>query len=101
MCSRQKFLILNPERGEGLYLPNGQTTLVTALDALSLLFCIFINTTAYHLADTSHHLILADLTISDLTNGKPFCMLPQMSYREKMFFNWPIPDSFSFIFGLF
>ena len=29
--------------------PNCQTTLVIALDALSLLFCIFINTTSYHL----------------------------------------------------
>ena len=37
------------EGGEGLYLPNCQTTLVIALDALFLLFCIFINTTAYHL----------------------------------------------------
>ena len=37
------------EGGEGLYLPNYQTYLVIALDALSLLFCIFINTTAYHL----------------------------------------------------
>ena len=34
--------------GEGSYLPNCQTNLVIALDALSLLFCIFINTTAYH-----------------------------------------------------
>ena len=32
-----------------MYLPNCQTTLVIALDALFLLFCIFINTTAYHL----------------------------------------------------
>ena len=37
------------EGGEGSYLPNRQTTLVIALDALSLLFCIFINATAYHL----------------------------------------------------
>ena len=37
------------EGGEGSYLPNCQTNLVIALDALSLLFCIFINTTAYHL----------------------------------------------------
>ena len=37
------------EGGEGLYLPNCQTTLVIALDALFLLFCIFINTTAYHM----------------------------------------------------
>ena len=34
---------------EGSYLPNCQTTLVIVLDALSLLFCIFINTTASHL----------------------------------------------------
>ena len=37
------------EGGECFYLPNCQTTLDIALDALSLLFCIFINTTAYHL----------------------------------------------------
>ena len=37
------------EGGEGSYLPNRLTTLVIALDALFLLFCIFINTTAYHL----------------------------------------------------
>ena len=37
------------EGGEGSYLPNCQTNLVIALDTLSLLFCIFINTTAYHL----------------------------------------------------
>ena len=37
------------EGGEGLYLSNCQTTLVIALDALFLLFFIFINTTAYHL----------------------------------------------------
>ena len=37
------------EGGEGSHLPNCQTNLVIALDALSLLFCIFINTTAYHL----------------------------------------------------
>ena len=37
------------EGGEGLYLPNCQMTLVIALDALSLLFCIFLNTTSYHL----------------------------------------------------
>ena len=37
------------EGGEGLYLPNCQTTLVIALDVLSLLFCIFINTTSYHM----------------------------------------------------
>ena len=35
--------------GEESYLQNCQTTLVIALDTLSLLFCIFINTTAYHL----------------------------------------------------
>ena len=37
------------EGGEGLYLPNCQTTLVIALDALFLIFCNFMNTTAYHL----------------------------------------------------
>ena len=37
------------ELSEGSYLPNCQTNLVIAHDALSLLFRIFINTTAYHL----------------------------------------------------
>ena len=37
------------EGDEGSYLPNCQTNLVIALHALFLLFCIFINTTAYHL----------------------------------------------------
>ena len=37
------------EGGEDSYLPDCQTNLVIALDALSLLFCIFINRTAYHL----------------------------------------------------
>ena len=37
------------EGGEGSYLPNCETTLVIALDVLSLLFCIFVNTTSYHL----------------------------------------------------
>ena len=37
------------EGGEGLYLPNCETNLVIALYTPSLLFCKFINTTAYHL----------------------------------------------------
>ena len=37
------------EGGEGSFLPNCQTNLVIALYTLSLLFCKFINTTAYHL----------------------------------------------------
>ena len=37
------------EGGEGSNLPNCQTNLVMALFTLSLLFCKFINTTAYHL----------------------------------------------------
>ena len=37
------------EGGEGSYLPNCQTILVIVLDALFLFFCIFINTTTYHL----------------------------------------------------
>ena len=37
------------EGGEGLYLPNCQTILVIASCTLSLLFCKFTNTTAYHL----------------------------------------------------
>ena len=46
------------EGGEGLYLPNCQMTLVIALDALSLLFCIFLNTTSYTWAEMSLHLLL-------------------------------------------
>ena len=47
------------EGDEGSYLPNYQSNLAIALYALSLLFCIFVNTTAYHCADTSLHLPLA------------------------------------------
>ena len=36
------------EGGEGSYLLNCQTNLVIAIYSLSLLFCKFINTTAYH-----------------------------------------------------
>ena len=35
------------EGDEGLYLPNCESDLVIPLDALSLLFCIYINTTAF------------------------------------------------------
>ena len=45
----KKTLLANTRYGEGSYLPNCQTTLVFAIDAMFLLFCIFINTTAYHL----------------------------------------------------
>ena len=44
------------EGDESLYLPNCQSNLVIAFDALSPLFCIFTNTTAYHWADKSLHL---------------------------------------------
>ena len=47
------------EGDEGSYLPNCQSNLVIALDELSLLFCIFINTAAYNWADISLHLPLA------------------------------------------
>ena len=48
------------EGNEGSYQPNNQTNLVIALhDTLSLLFCHFINTSAYHWAYTSLHLLLA------------------------------------------
>ena len=47
------------EGDEGSYLPNCQSNLVISLDTLFLLFCIFINTTAFHWADTSNHLQLA------------------------------------------
>ena len=47
------------EGDEDSYLPNRQSNLVIALYALSLLFCNFINTTAYHWADTSLHIPLA------------------------------------------
>ena len=39
-------------------LPNCQTNLVIVLYALPLFFCNVINTTAYHMADTSLHLLL-------------------------------------------
>ena len=39
------------EGDEDSYLPNRQSNLVIALYALSLLFCNFINTTAYHWAE--------------------------------------------------
>ena len=42
------------EGGEGSYLPNCQTNLVIALYKLSLFFCKFINTTAYHLGRSKH-----------------------------------------------
>ena len=41
------------EGDEGSFLPNCQSNLVIVIDALSLLFSIFINTTAYHCEDTS------------------------------------------------
>ena len=44
------------EGDECLYLRNSQTNLVIALFTLSLLFCKFINTTAYTWADMSLHL---------------------------------------------
>ena len=37
------------EGGKGSFMPNCQTNLVIARCMLSLLFCKFINTTAYHL----------------------------------------------------
>ena len=40
-------------------MPNHQSNLVIALNALSQMFCIFTNTTAYLMADTSLHLPLA------------------------------------------
>ena len=54
-----KCLSHGAEGDEGLYLPNNKSNLVIALDALSLLFCIFINTTAYYWGDASLHLPLA------------------------------------------
>ena len=57
------------EGDEDLDLPNCQSNLVIALDALTLLFCIFINATAYHCADTSLHLPLAvTLPATDISN---------------------------------
>ena len=55
MAELKFFQIENPgsylvEGGEGSYLPNCQTNLVIALYTQSLLFCKFINTTAYHLS---------------------------------------------------
>ena len=53
------------EGDEGSYLFNCQSNLIIALDALSLLFCIFINTTTYDWADKSLHLPLA-VTFHDI-----------------------------------
>ena len=47
------------EGDKSLYLPNCQSNLVIALHELTLLFCFFINTTAYLLEDMSLHLPLA------------------------------------------
>ena len=47
------------ERDVGSYLPNCRSNFVIAIDALLQLFCIFKNTTDYHWADTSLHLLLA------------------------------------------
>ena len=44
---------------ESLCLPNGQSNLVIVLHSLSLLFCTFINTTAYCWSDTSIDLLLS------------------------------------------
>ena len=46
ICTWSSFV----EGGEGSCLPNCQTNLVIAPYTLSLLFCKFINTTAYHLS---------------------------------------------------
>ena len=43
----------------GSYLLNRQSNLVISFHALSVLFCILINTTAYHSTDMSLHLPLA------------------------------------------
>ena len=45
---------IKPEGGEGSYLPNCQTPLVIVIETMSLLFCIFINTTDYHLGRYEH-----------------------------------------------
>ena len=47
------------EGDEDLYLPNCQSNFVIPYHAVSLLFGIFINTTAYHCADKSLHVLLA------------------------------------------
>ena len=56
------------ERGAGWYLPNCQTNLVIDLYTLSLLFCKFINTTAYTTwADTSRHLLILKSSMAQLS----------------------------------
>ena len=47
------------EGDEESYRPNRQSNLFIALNVPSLLFCIFMNTTAYRWADMSLHLLLS------------------------------------------
>ena len=58
------------EGGEGSYLPNCQTTLVIALDSLSLLFCIFESTTVYHLG--RYYLLLLKSSVISVTRFGDF-----------------------------
>ena len=67
------------------YLPNCQTTLVIALDAPSLLFCIFINATAYHLTDTSLHLLLLKRSMAEQPK------LIKHSIQYDVFCSLPVP----------
>ena len=78
------------------YLPNLDSNLVIALHALSLFFCIFINTTAYFWADMSLLLPLAvalhnfkqqntgySMSVHWYSNGHQFCqMLDNWSATE-------------------
>ena len=47
--AQERLWLQSVEVDEGSYLPNCQLNIVIALHTLSLLVCIFINTTAYYL----------------------------------------------------
>ena len=76
---------------EGSYLPNGQSNLVIALHALSLLsllFGNFINTTAYLWAYTSLHLPLA-VVLPALFNHSSYLFEPKKTHANAYKFSNP------------
>ena len=88
------------------YLPNCQTTLVIALDALSLLFCIFINTTSYHLgryrpsppSTKELHALIIEFQLRSATSIMP-CARPSFKQNfsswEWSHFRWTFFNSYS------
>ena len=57
------------------YLPNGQSNLVIGLFPLSVLFCNFINTAAYHWADVSLNLLLAVMLPNKICWKMNWCLV--------------------------